>query len=260
MPALTRQSLDVGGLRAAHLIVGAGDIPVVALHGWGASADLISPLAQQLAAQGIRLYIPDLPGFGQTPAPPAAWGVHDYATFVLAYMDAVGLRRANLFGHSFGGRIALVLGADHAQRVSKIALANSAGVPPRRSLWSQLRLASYKRVRDLLYDLGARSFADRLRTWYSARYGSADYRSAGPLRETFVRVVNEDLLPVARRISAPTLLIWGGRDEDTPVWQARALESAIADCGLVIYKDAGHYSYLDKLGEVARTLAYFYRH
>src|SRR5690606_20062375 len=61
--------------------------------------------------------------------PPGVWGVPEYAAFVLAYLDAQGLARPHLLGHSFGGRISLILGAEHPERVDKLVLADSAGVP-----------------------------------------------------------------------------------------------------------------------------------
>lgn len=260
MDKITRAFLTIDGLVTAHAVFGAVDsTPVFALHGWGASIDLIAPLAARLAPLGYRVYMPDLPGFGQTAPPSSAWSVHDYGRFVIRYLDVVGLQRAHAFGHSFGGRLNLFIAAEYPERIDKMALADSAGVPPRRRLSERIRLSVYKRMRDALYTMGAKGAADNLRSWYGQRYGSVDYKSAGVLRETFIRVVNEDLLPYAARVHAPTLLIWGAHDEDTPLWQGKKLEQTIPDAGLVIYEDAGHYSYLDKLTDVVKTLDYFYK-
>ncbi len=260
MPTQTipRQFVAVDGLTTAHAVFGEQGAPVIMLHGWGASADLVAPLAARLANQGLRCFVPDLPGFGHSAPPPAIWGVNDYANFVIRYMALMGIDRAHFFGHSFGGRLCLIIGAEHPDRVDKIVLANSAGVPPRRSTSSQLRLSTYKAIRNALYGMGARGLADRLRDAYARRYGSADYKSAGVLRDTFVRVVNENLLPYAARVRASTLLIWGTKDDDTPLWQGQTLEKTIPDAGLVIYEDAGHYSYLDRLNDAARTIVYFF--
>jgi pimeloyl-ACP methyl ester carboxylesterase len=257
-PSTPRTFLTVDGLQVAHAVFGDSGTPVLALHGWGASVDLIAPLASRLASKGLRVYVPDLPGFGQTPPPPLAWSVHDYAAFVLRYLDANELEKVHLFGHSFGGRLSLVLGAAHPARIRKIVLADSAGVPPRRDPFADARLRLYKGIREGLKNVGMTGFSEQLRNWYNQHYSSADFKSAGVLRDTFVKVVNEDLLPYAARISAPTLLLWGADDEDTPLWQGQQLEQTIPDAGLVVYENAGHYSYLDKLPDVTRTLEYFY--
>jgi pimeloyl-ACP methyl ester carboxylesterase len=179
--------------------------------------------------------------------------------FVLAYMDANGIERTHLIGHSFGGRLGLVLGADHSDRIVKMALADSAGVPSHSPVTTRARLSLYKSVRDTLYKIGAKGTADRLREWYGKHYGSADFKNAGALRETFVRVVNEDLLPYAARVKCPTLLFWGEKDEDTPLWQGQLLEKTIPDAGLIIYPGAGHYSYLESLGQFVKVVDHFFR-
>ncbi len=256
---------DISGIRTAELMLfpttgapSAPTAPLLMLHGWGASLKLMQPLAEKMAALGFSVYSFDFPGFGESDPPPVAWSVADYAKFVSAYMDAHDFTRVSLFGHSFGGRVSLILGADYASRISKIALADAAGVPEKKSGVADMRLTTYKAIRDGLYSVGAKGIADKLRGWYNARYGSTDFRAAsGVMRQTFVKVVNEDLRPYAKRIQASTLLFWGDKDEDTPLWQGRELESLIPDAGLIVYEGAGHYSYLERLAETAKTLDYF---
>lgn len=262
-PPFSRSHLRIGDMDCTYAGFGSADEaqPVIlALHGWGASADLIAPLAARLADKGLRIFAPDLPGFGESAPPPQAWSVYDYADHVLRFMDALRLDRVHLFGHSFGGRLSLILGAQQPQRIISIALSNSAGVPPRKNPIVQARTSLYKGIRDGLKAVGLTTLSDKLRDAYVARYASADYKSAGVLRESFVKIVNENLLPTATRIKAPTLLIWGAQDEDTPLWQGQKLQAAIPNAGIVVYDDAGHYSYLDRLGDVVAVLDYFYKH
>lgn len=263
--------LTVMGLPFHHLTFGKPDdgngnrreetaIPIVMLHGWGANVELVRPLAERLAALGHMVYALDLPGFGQTPPPPTAWSVYDYADFVIAYMDAQGIARAHLFGHSFGGRLSLILGARHAERFVKMVLADSAGVKPQTPLSIRARTSLYKTVRGGLNRVGLASLANTLAAWYGQRYGSADYQAAsGVMRETFVKVVNEDLLPLAAQVRLSTLLLWGEHDQDTPLSQGKLLEKTIPDAGLVMLEGAGHYSYLDRLPDAARIIDYFLR-
>jgi pimeloyl-ACP methyl ester carboxylesterase len=253
-----RTRLNVNGLSTSHATGGDG-APVLLLHGWGAHAGLMWPLAERLMRLGYRVMVPDMPGFGETPPPDAAWSVRDYVNFTLSYLDAQNIDRAHLIGHSFGGRLGLVLGADHADRLHKMVLIDAAGVKPPASSSGQLRLKTYKAVRDGLATVGLKGLSDRLRGWYNDRYASADYKNAGPLRETFVRVVGEDLLPYAARVQPPTLLLWGEADEDTPVWMAKQLEAQIPDAGLHTFPGAGHYSYLERLADTTRIVDYFFK-
>lgn len=250
---------EVNGLRIAESILGDGS-PVLMLHGWGANINLMLPLAQKLALSGYKNYVLDLPGFGESDVPPDAWGVLDYANFVLVYLDHHALEQVHLVGHSFGGRLGLVLGAEHSQRIDKMVLIDSAGVrtPPSRS--SQLRLKAYRLALTTLNRVGLSAQSNQLRAWYTGRYGSSDYKAAsGVMRETFVRVVNEDLLPYAARVRPSTLLMWGDQDQDTPLWQGKLLEQMIPDAGLVVWEGAGHYSYLDRLADTARVIDHFFK-
>jgi pimeloyl-ACP methyl ester carboxylesterase len=251
--------IEVNHIRTAQAVMGEG-MPVLMLHGWGAHLGLMWPLAERLAPLGYRIYIPDLPGFGQSEAPLTGWTVHDYVAFAVAYLDHHGLDAVHLVGHSFGGRMGLVLGAEHPERILKIALADSAGVRLQPSFSGRVRQGVYKFTRSSLNVLGLYPVANRLSAWYVDRYGSPDYKAArGVMRETFVRVVTEDLLPYAARVKSSTLLLWGDQDEDTPLWQGQLLEEVIPDAGLVVFEGAGHYSYLDRLEEAVRILDHFFK-
>ncbi|MCA0452607.1 MAG: alpha/beta hydrolase [Chloroflexi bacterium] len=249
----------IQGIQTAEVVHGEGK-PIVMLHGWGANSGLITPLAEKLALMGYKCYVPDLPGFGQTAAPTISWSVHDYVKWVIAYLDAHQLDNVYLFGHSHGGRLGLILGAEHSDRILKMTLADAAGVKPKPSTNGQLRLRAYRFALNTLQRVGMKPQAEQLRTWYSERYGSADYKAAkGVMRETLVKVVNEDLLPYAARVKRSTILFWGDKDEDTPLWQGQLLEQTIPDAGLVVWEGAGHYSYLERAADTARVMDHFFK-
>lgn len=247
-------------LTIAYAEAGQGE-PILLLHGWGADSALVWPLAERLVRRGYRCLALDLPGFGESQQPPTAWSVFDYAALVLAYLDAQQLESVFLFGHSFGGRLGLILGADHGARIRKMVLSNAAGLRPQTPFWATLRLRSYKAVRAGLGTIGLKGLSDELRQRYNRRYGSSDFQQvSGVLRETFVKVVNEDLRPYAERVQPSTLLFWGDQDEDTPLWMGRTLEQIMPDAGLVIHEGAGHYAYLDQLEKTAQVMDYFFTH
>ncbi len=253
------QSIQLQHLNIQQAIIGNGQ-PLVLLHGWGANIKLVYSLAERLVPLGYCVYMLDLPGFGQSDPPPQAWSVFDYADFVRAYLDYHQLERCYLFGHSFGGRLGLILGAEHGQRIIKMALADSAGIVPKTPLLKALRLTSYKWVRDSLYGFGATNLANQLRDTYNKRYGSSDLQQvSGIMRETFIKVVNQDLLAYAARVTVPTILFWGEKDEDTPLWYGQLFEKTIPDAGLIVHAGAGHYSYLDNLSETVRIMDFFFK-
>lgn len=253
-PVIERHSLE--GMTVGATVIGQGR-PVVALHGWGGAIRSFWPVAEQLAARGYQVHVLDLPGFGTSDLPPVPWGVSDYSRFTCHYLDSVGLKRVDLLGHSFGGRISLVLAAEHPDRVRKLVLASSAGIPTTPGIRQRLRTAWAQTIRNTLDRLGLDGLRARLQHRYHERYASEDYRSAGPLRETFLRVISEDLTPFAQRVQAPTVLIWGDQDADTPLWQGRRLEALIPDAGLIVFQGAGHFAYLERLPDYVRIVDHF---
>ncbi len=251
-----RETLVVHGLKIACTVVGNGPAAILALHGWGGSIESFWPVALQLNRSGrYTIHLLDLPGFGKSALPPAPWDVSDYAAFVAAYMAERGLTRVHVLGHSFGGRIGLVLGAEYAERVDRMVLANSAGVP---NPPDPLRDVAVRAAKTILHLPGLRRLYEPVRRRAYEQLGATDYLEAGPLRETFLKVIGQDLLPQAARISRPTLLIWGDRDRDTPLWQGRRLEQTIPDAGLVIFEGAGHFSYLERLPDYVRIVDHFF--
>lgn len=243
------------------VVLGGEGLPTITmLHGWGANISLVQPLGERLHALGYRVVMFDLPGFGQTPPPEAPWTVFDYAAHVAAELRAMGITKTHLFGHSFGGRLSLILGADEPALLDKIVLSDAAGIKPPTPLLVRARTTAYKAARDGLRRVGLRGLSDRLRNVYAARYGSSDYNAvSGVMRETFVKVVNQDLRDYARRVQASTLLLWGSADEDTPLSAGRELERLIPDAGLVVFEGAGHYSYLERAADAARIMHTFFK-
>jgi pimeloyl-ACP methyl ester carboxylesterase len=252
------ERVQAHGLSVHHRVMGAADgAPLILLHGWGASSELLTPLGERLARRGVRAFMPDLPGFGQTPPPPEPWDVFAYARFALAYADAVGVGRGHWFGHSFGGRLCQIIAADSPERVEKLVLADSAGIRPAQGAASGIS-GLLKGVQRGLGTVGLGGLADGLAARYRQQFGSADYKAAsGVMRDSFKLIIAQDLQAWAQRIAAPTLLVWGDQDQDTPLSDGQTLERLIPDAGLVVYAGAGHYSYLERADDVAVVMAQF---
>ena len=77
------------------------------------------------------------------------------------------------------------------------------------------------------------------------------------MRQTLVRVVNEDLQELMPNVKAPTLLIWGTADDATPLSDALIMEKLMPEAGLVKFEGAGHYSFLECAPQFGRVLASF---
>ena len=232
-----------------------GDLPIVVLHGWGAHIEAVAPILAALegAADLIAL---DLPGFGESEPPEQAWDVDSYARFMIAFLDELGVERAHLVGHSHGGRVSIAFAADEPERVGRLVLIDSAGLRPKRG-WKYRRRVAVAKLGRLIAKVGGgpgRRLQERMR----ARVASRDYLEASEaMRGTFRAVIAADLSDRLPRIRASTLLVWGDRDEDTPLWMAHRMEELIPDAGLVVLEGAGHYSYADAPGQFGAVTRQF---
>ncbi len=245
------------GLKTEYIERGEGDI-VLMLHGWGSRAELFDGLIE-LCSHRYRVLSPDMPGFGGTEEPKEPWDVSKYADFILEFLKPYAPKSVILLGHSFGGRVILKLTKRELPfEIKKIILVDSAGIKPKKSLKQKLSLICYKTGKGVLSLPPIKAaFPEALEKMRKKR-GSADYNSATPImRQTLVRVVNEDLKHTLSGIKAPTLLIWGTADTATPLKDAELMEKLIPDAGLVKVTGAGHYSFLEAPEYVGRVVASF---
>ena len=233
----------VGGLETYCRMEGQGP-PVVLLHGWGASHESFAGLAPTLAER-FRVLSVDLPGFGWSEPPPAAWGSAEYRDHLVALLDSLGVGPAAVLGHSFGGRIAIRLAAEQPARVSRLILVASAGLRPPRSVRARLLVGVTRLLRRASELPGCAGVIQPLLARWAGRVGSRDYRAAGAMRPTLVRLVNEELFPLLSAIQAPTLILWGDQDQEVRRAAMERMRAGIAGARLVVLPGAGHFPFAD---------------
>jgi len=224
------------------------------MHGWGANLESVAPIVDALQPRAQALAL-DMPGFGRSSPPPSRWSSIDYARFVKSFLAAQGIDELDLIGHSFGGRVAICLAANpEPVRIGRLILVDAAGIRPRRraSYYLKVGLAKGGRLAGL-FGAPGRHLQQRLRR----RLASTDYLNASEaMRETFRAVIAEDLEQRLDEINVPTLLIWGSRDQDTPMWMARRMEEKIHNAGLVTL-EGGHFSYADQPQRFSQIINHF---
>ncbi|MDR1096663.1 MAG: alpha/beta hydrolase [Tannerella sp.] len=221
---------------------------IILLHGWGTDLHTFDPVASELE-KNFNVFKLDFPGFGKSDPPEKVWGVNDYTKFTEQFVQMNRITAPTVIAHSFGGRVALLYASRND--VSKLILIDAAGIKPDRPLKYYLKVYSYKLAKRLLPLLTGRKRAEEKIKRYRKQAGSSDYNNAaGIMRSVLVKTVNEDLKHVMPQIKAPTLLIWGENDTATPVKDGRIMEKLIRGSGLVVLKNAGHFSFLDKTYDV----------
>ena len=228
---------------------------VIILHGWGGKIGSVAPIHSFLE-RNFRTYSIDLPGFGESYPPPKPWSSNNYADLVKEFIELQKINNPIVLGHSFGGKIALQLALK--TKLHKLILVDSAGIPSKKGLNYFVKVYFVKIVKLLqkqpFFRRRLSEFSDDLKS----KFGSADYKnSSGVMRQTLVKVVNEDLRDIMRKVIIPTLLIWGEKDTATPLSNGKMMEKLIPKSGLVIFKNAGHFSYLDNLFEFLTVVNHF---
>lgn len=214
--------------------MGDGPPQVLALHGWGRRG---SDFAGSL--EGLDAIAPDFPGFGASPQPESVMGASDYAETLLEVLDEYE-RPPLVVGHSFGGRVAVCLAAQHPDRVGPLVLT---GVPLVRIKPTAKPKASFRIMRSL-NEMGVVS--DKRMEKLRDRSGSLEYRNAiGIMRQVFVKVVNESYEDQLASLKTPVRLLWGSEDKEVPVRVAERsleiLELASIDSMLEVLIGVGHH-------------------
>ncbi|MBI3638599.1 alpha/beta hydrolase [Candidatus Wolfebacteria bacterium] len=228
---------------------------IVILHGWGGGVNSFEKTTAFLKDKGISVFIFDLPGFRSEPAPQSPWSVDDYVNFASQKIQSFGLDKFYLFGHSFGGRISIKFAEKYPEKLIGLILCDAAGVTPR----PKIKIAVFGFLSKIGNGIFKVSFLKPLqklvRKFVYFLSGERDYYylQNGVMRETFKKVINEDLTFYLNKIKTPTLIIWGKNDKMTPVADAYVINKNIAGSRLEILKDVGHSPHLqspEKLGEI----------
>lgn len=230
---------------------------ILLLHGWGANIETMLPIFNILKSK-CRVVALDMPGFGNSDNPKRPWNSFDYANFIVKFIKKLELNDIILFGHSHGGRVSVIISAENQNLIKKLILIDSAGIKPKRRFMYYFKIYKYKLLKRL-YKLIYHADSIKLEKFYK-KYGSTDYKnSTGVMRETIVKVLNDNIEPLLEKIDVPTLIIWGENDIDTPIYMAKIFQRKIKNSGLVVLENSKHFSYVDCYGKFKLVIESFLR-
>ena len=243
----------INGLNINYIDEGSGPL-LMMLHGWGSNIELFKGVIDYAKAK-YHVVAMDMPGFGKSDEPKEPMDVDDYVNFVLAFIKELypSEKEIIFLGHSMGGRIIIKLTSGmHDGRITadfkvpKIVLTDAAGVKPVKSAAQNKRTKRYKFYKNIITKTGiAKAFPGTLDA-LQKKVGSADYAAASPImRQSLVKVVNEDLVPYMPSVTMPALLIWGDQDTATPLSDGKKMEELMPEAGLAVINGVGHYSFLE---------------
>jgi pimeloyl-ACP methyl ester carboxylesterase len=216
-------------------VAGADAPRVLALHGWARTHRDFDTVIAGEGHEPLPALALDLPGFGASPPPPAAWGAEAYAEMVGRVLDDMG-SPVVVLGHSFGGRVALHLAVQRPEAVRALVLT---GAPMLRPLGRRQHVALSYRVTRRLHAM--KIVSDATMEASRQRFGSADYRAAqGIMREVLVRAVNETDEAQLDAVRCPVHMVWGGDDTAAPLEVAERAMTHLAQGDLTVHPGVGH--------------------
>lgn len=182
----------------------------------------------------FEVFAPDLKGFGQNEDMPYPYSLDDYVESVKEYLYQNGVNKPHVVAHSFGARIVIKLASVNPDFFDKIVITGGAGLKPKPNLIKSVKRGVFKLLKPLFGK-------EKLKSFYST-----EYLALSPvMRQSFIKIVNEHLDNLAPLIKNPTLLIYGEKDTETPLYMAKRLNGYINNSKLSVYKDAGHFAFID---------------
>lgn len=266
-PFETRRSLIV---RLAYDVTGEGE-PLLLLHGLGAHRGSWDDVLARLATE-YRVYRADLKGFGSSPKPlDERYALLDQVACVRELIAELDVARLALIGHSLGGAVSLVLAAQEPSLVSRLVLL---GAPAYASdIPLALRLARHRPMQWLLkkapvswllpfvlyrvYRNWSVLTPERIRS-YREPLDSAGARHA--VIQTALRASRDEVEKLSeqhRKVTSPTLLVWGARDSIIPVSTGTRLAEELPNARLVAIPRCGHVPQEERPDDTAEAILSF---
>jgi pimeloyl-ACP methyl ester carboxylesterase len=224
----------------------AGLPAMVFLHGAGMDHSVWALLARAFAYHGHSVLAPDLPGHGRSGGAPLA-SIAALADWTAALIEAAGIGKARLVGHSMGSLIALETVARHPGKVTAIALISTAA-PMRVSddLLNAAKANDHAAVDMIdLWSHGARATmgGSQMPGVWMLGDGERLLELSGPgVIFADLSACNDyaDALAAAAKVTVPAVVVAGSRDLMTPARGAKAVAAAIPNCRLALLDGAGH--------------------
>ena len=247
----------------AYEVIGSGP-DLVLIPGTFADRRTWSRVVDRLSFR-FRCLLLDPRGTHETPDPGTPFTADDLAGDVVAAMDAAGVTRAHLVGHSLGASVAVILGARHPDRVRRLVACSPAAVTDAYreailDLWTALaasKLPPHVVHLGLIINAFGRGAFEN-----GTVRAIVDEMDRRPLNRATIQRYIEcdrqlDLSPVMRNVDAATLVIVGSEDALTGAGQARTVAEGVPGARLEVLEGAGHGPHLETPMAFARLVTSF---
>lgn len=230
---------------ALHFVrLGKGGVPLVMIHGFGNTLENLRPLAE-LLSDSREVILIDLPGFGNSPLQESVVSAEEFAALLKNFLDREAIKQVDIAGHSFGGKVAMMFSVLYPEKIRKLVLIASSGLKRRRTFAQFLRFHAIKTLGKAVKLFDSLFSRQLFKSWFAPQFGSSDYNLFPHVRNILVRSVNENVDERIASIKTPTLILFGGRDQETPPDMGHRLNHMIQGSQLVIYPTLGHRPFED---------------
>jgi pimeloyl-ACP methyl ester carboxylesterase len=248
--AWKEKKISINGIDTAFKVFGENGSPFLILHGWGSNSERWTRVGELLSENGLKVFIPDLPGFGKSSHLSKPLKVSEYADFVLKFAEAINLEKFYLLGHSFGGGLSCIISSANPERIKKVFLVGAACFR-----WQTFKKKLFYCASRIFKIFVFVPYYNTLRKTLYRLFISSDYlQASGVMKETYLNVITHDLSDVLPKINVPTFIFWGRKDKITPLKEAFLLKEKIKNSQLQIFEKSGHNLHRDVPEELAKAV------
>jgi pimeloyl-ACP methyl ester carboxylesterase len=239
---ISKQTVRVNGRPVYYEVAGEGDESIILVHGLSESTRLWYRNLPGLAER-YRVYLIDLPGFGAMRNFHRQFTLEGCAPWVDQWMQAMGIETASLVGHSMGGYVCMSLAALCPEKIKRLVLVDSIGIPPHHT------------VGHLVYPALKSIIRTTPSFWPCIDY---DFLRAGPamVLKAAQQIVALDATELIASLRVPALIIWGEDDDLVPLSAGRQLHQLLVGSRLLILP-GNHFCMYEHPGEFNSALCTF---
>ena len=254
--------ININGYKIRYLESGDADKTIVLLHGLGASAERWEFVIPELSKQ-YRVIVPDLIGFGHSDKPLVDYTTEFFSDFLSSFLKKLEITRTNIIGSSLGGQITAKYASQHPEIIENLVLVSPSGImkhsTPALDAYVMAALYPDIEVAKNAFQMmagPARQINQKIIEGFVERMKLPNAKMA--FMSTLLGLKNAEALTKSlKKISVPTLIIWGEDDPVIPVKYADDFVSSIQDCRFYMMDNCGHTPYVDDPKKFAKLVLDF---
>jgi pimeloyl-ACP methyl ester carboxylesterase len=206
--------------------------PILFIHGWAVSVEPYQEIINVLC-QRYQVIAPALPGFGKSEGDVFNWNYNEYATFLIAFLQILNIKKVHLIGHSLGGGVSATLAALEPTVIRSLVLVDSTGIPV-----EPVPKVLFQRLIEMTAQTPQIRFP-QLNQVFQAFFYNALFRAQNTIKMLWLSLT-EDLKSLLPQIKSPCLLVWGANDLTTPLIAGKEFSRLIKGSKLVVMKEGYH--------------------